>query len=148
MPSLIGRKNGFKVNPLRGSKGNIVLKTNSLYYENYIDLRSDDKAIMDTLLYVTSTNTNHFVVANDTIDLIVRRSGYAESTIMNALTRLHSKDLIHTITLPYEYIVNPLFAIKGSECEVWQFIQLIQYKGDIPRDVILDCSTIRLNSNY
>ncbi len=148
MPSLIHRPNGLTTHPLKGARGNILLKTTSNEYNTYLALRSDDKAILDTLLYVSSTNTNHFIVANHTLDVIVEKSGYAKKTVLNALTRLETYSLIAKLDLAYEYIVNPLFAIKGSECDVWKFIQTIQYKGNIPKDVTLTCETINLSTNH
>ena len=148
MPKLTNRKNGIKTHPLKGCKGNIILKTSSSYYDTYLDLRSDDKAIFDTLLYVANTNTNQFIANGDTLNQIVLKSGYAESTIRNALVRLSKIHLINPLTLPHEYMINPLLAIKGSECEVWKFIQTIEYNGNVPAEIATTCKEINLTSNY
>lgn len=148
MPTLTNRKNGLPVHPLKGCKGNIILKTSSSYYGIYLDLRSDDKAILDTLLYVAGTNTNQFIANGDTLTQIVTKSGYAESTIRNALVRLSKEHLINPLTLPHEYMINPLLAIKGTECEVWKFIQTVEFNGEVPKEIATTCADINLTANY
>jgi len=148
MPSLTNRPNGIPAHPLKGAGGNILLKTSSLAYKHYISLRSDDRAVLDTLLYVATTNTNHFIAAGAVLDIITEQSGYVTSSVMSSIKRLKNLELINALDLDYEYIVNPLLAIKGSECEVWKFIQTIQHKGTVPKDVQLTCGTLTLTSNY
>jgi hypothetical protein len=148
MPSLNNRPNGITRHPLKGSRGNYLVKGNSSLYEDYLALRSDDKAIMDTLLSVATTDTNHFIAANDTLRVIAELSGYAPSTIMSSIKRLKALHLINSLQLPYEYVINPLFAIKGSECEIWKFIQTAEYYSDIPKSVHITCDGITLTANY
>jgi len=103
---------------------------------------------LDTLLYVAGTNTNQFIAQGATLEQIVIKSGYAASTISNALVRLNRLHLINQLTLPYEYMINPLLAIKGAECEVWEFTQTVEYKGVVPRDLLTTCNELPLSSNY
>jgi len=148
MPALTNRPNGVKQQPHTGAKGNILIKTNGDLYEVYITLRTDDKAVMDSLLYVMRTNSNHFTISGDTIDLVATHSGYNKRSILNSVSRLAPYGLLMPTGVDYEYIVNPTFAIKGKECEIWKFIQSVEYCNNIPSDVRLDCSESTLNTLY
>ena len=148
MPSVKDRPNGLKQKVYKNTKGNILLKVNSTAYQSYINLRSDDKSIMDSLLYLMGNNTNHLILLGDTLEALVEQCGYSKGTIRATIPRLTRLHLISKGTLPGEYIINPLFAIKGNECEIWKFLQTIEYKGEIPSEVAINCSDITLNFSH
>ena len=149
MPTLTDRENGVTVSVLKGTHGNIILKTSSSYYRAYSNLRADDTKIMDAILQIATTNTNHFVASGQTLQALVDISKYSQGAVQNALVRLNELHLIsRTNKISGEYIVNPLFAIKGSECAVWQFIQAVECGNGRDSAYRITCEDLVLTANY
>ena len=148
MPSLSNRPNGLKRDVRTNTRGNVLIKINNSIYDEYKDLRSDSKAIMDSILYLMSTDSNHLIIEGDTLEALSQHCGYTVSTIRRLVQDLTRVELLMKLSLPYEYIVNPLFAIKGRECDIWQFIQQVEYSGDVPLNVKLTCETINLTTTF
>ena len=150
MPSLTDRPNGIPSHVEAGTKGNILLKRNSNAYADYLQLRSDDKAVLDSILALMQTNSNHIILAGDTLLAVSEVSGYTVSSLRNPVARLAEMNFLQPVAqgVPAEYIVNPLFAIKGTESSIWSFIQAIQYKNDTPREVLIVDYETSLSTNF
>jgi len=137
MASLTNRPSGVKVQAVKGTRGRITLQTNNKAFKVFKDLRSDDRRVLDSIMTYISTNTNHIIVDGDTLKLLKRDTGYTVATIRNSISRLKQSNLINKLQLDHEFIVNPLLAVKGDEQKVWEFIQMIHHKGNIPREAIV-----------
>ena len=122
--SNIHRETGTKQKVDTNTKKDIVLKRKGNLYKKVLPkLRTDDKKILFSLLTFMTDNTNHIIVAGDTMQAVIKDTGFAEQTIKDSLSRLNKKGLIQGSKklLPFEYIINPLFAIKGNERDIWEF---------------------------
>ena len=135
MASLTNRPSGVKVHTTTGTRGNVTLLTNSSYFNVYRDLRSTDKKVLDVIMQLVSADTNHIIVAGDTASEIRSRTKYSASTVRHSVSRLKQSNLLNKLQLPSEFILNPMFAYKGSKAKVWKFLLSVEYKGNVPREV-------------
>ena len=136
MPSLKDRPQGIPVNVGKGTGKDIILKrTNQLFY-TYQKLRSDDRAVLDSLLQYANNDTNQLMLGGATLDAVIGTTGYTEATIRNCIVSLVKQTFIMKTPIQTELLINPTFAIKGNELAVWKFIQSVEYCGNVPREVL------------
>lgn len=129
---------GKIVDVQKGTFGKLVINRNHNLYFKYKELRSDTKSIFDSMLTYMQSQTNLIIVKGDILQAIIKDSGYAERSIVNAINELKKLKLVEiTHQLPHELIVNPVFAIKdNNDYSVWKTYQRIHYKGNVPIRVI------------
>ena len=137
MPSLTNRPNGIPVNVYKGTRGRIVIQPDKQLYRVYRDLRADDKVVMDALLELMQSDCNHLIVAGHTAKALEVSTGFTIATIRNSIVRLAATNLVCRTAETNELLISPVFAFKGNETEVWKFMQSIEYKGNIPKEVAI-----------
>ena len=123
-------------------RGEVTIKLDGKMYEEYNGLRGDDRVILDALIFVMEKDTNRFVLDDKTLEVLKAQTGYVVGSIKNAMVRLVKTHIVDRLPDNGGYYINPTFAIKGSECKIWKFIQSIQYKGNVPREVTINCHEI------
>ena len=111
----------------KATQHTVVIKTNgTMYRDDYEPLDLTAKNVLSALLVFMDTHANTIQIGGDTLEELLKRTKYSEGTIRKALVRLNKIGLAEKTGLRGEYIVNPLFAIKGSEDKVWDMYKLIE----------------------
>ena len=127
MSYLEDKPNGVK-SKQRESKGRVILKTDgSLYQKEFVRVGQTSKNIMLAILKYMEEDLNTIIISGETLKFIMQHTGYTEQVIRNHLRELYPL-IEKTRQIRGEYIVNPLFAIKGSEHAVWEFYSSLQHK--------------------
>ena len=117
---LENKPNGVKVKAITNTTKEVVLKIDSsLYIKNFIEVGQTGKNVMLAILKYMDNDTNLIQIGGDTLKLLVGHTGYSSQVIRNHLRCLYPM-LERTVSIRGEYIVNPIFAYKGYECEVWE----------------------------
>ena len=128
---------GTTIDVQKGTYGRLTINRDNKLYYVYKALRSDEKTIMDSILTYMDSASNIITVNGATLDAIVDDSGYSPKTVRNVLSLLCKTNLLEsTLQLDREYIINPIFAIKGgNDISVWQAYQSLHYNNNTPKDV-------------
>ena len=105
---------------------NVEIKTKGKLYNNYfIGLNKTQKNIMTIVLQLMEKDLNTITFLGDTLKEIMDKTGYTENTIRKNLSLLYP--LIEpTKQSTREYIVNPMFAIRGDEAKIWKMYGSIE----------------------
>mgnify|MGYP006883062210 CR=1 FL=1 len=115
----IYRINGNKKNADSGTDKFVVLNTKSSVYNKYYTSLSDsDKKILMALMDYCDNDMNTIQVSGNVGEAIESKYNIKVKTVQNAFKRLYP--LIEKTSLRGEYVINPLFAIKGNEDSVWR----------------------------
>jgi len=114
----------------------VMLKVNgTIYMSEYVKLGQTAKTVISGLLKHMNNDTNLFYVGGDTLKKLVAHTGYSDATIRNQVSKIVKTNLIEHTSLRGEYIVNPLFAVKGDEKLVWKSYERIEI--ELHKDKIL-----------
>ena len=121
---------GIKSNVARNTCREVVLKVDGELYKDYfIAAGQTSKNVMLAILKYMDDDMNTIQVNGDTLDAIIEHTGYNKQVVRNQLVKL--QPLIEKTSLRGEYIVNPMFAVKGDEKKVWNiYKKMEQYKVD------------------
>lgn len=121
----IYRENGIKKGVYSNSTKDVLVKVQgSLYHKFFVPMGKTEKNVLLSMLTLIDDDLNTIQVGGDTLTELVNLTGYNEQSIRNKLRNLHP--LIEKTSLRGEYIVNPLFAVKGSETQVWNNYKRIE----------------------
>ena len=121
----IYRERGNKLGVLHGTLKDIVVKASgSLYQDKFVGLGKTEKNILLSLIRLMDDDMNTVQVGGDTLEEVCRETGYGKQVVRNKLGSLYP--LLEKTGLRGEYIVNPLFAIKGNETSVWKVYHKIE----------------------
>ena len=111
---------GIRNKPSRFTDKSVELKVNgSLYVDCYMNLDGTAKHVINAILKYMDNDTNLIQIGGDTLQAIIDLTEYNEGTIRKAMVRLNKFSIAEKTNLRGEYIVNPLFAIKGNDISVW-----------------------------
>ena len=125
------RENGAKKKVDVNTKLDVVLKVNGkMYNEVYVNLRHTDKNVLSAMLKYMDNDLNTIQVSGDTLVALMGYTGYQMQTTRDSVVRLQKCKLVEGTGLRGEYIVNPLFAVKGNEDKIWEhYKKLNEIKG-------------------
>jgi len=127
MSYLNNKPNGVKSKD-QDSNGKVELKTaGSLYKNEYVLLGHTAKQILAAILKYMEADLNTIHIGGETLKNIMEYTGYNEQVIRNHLRELYPL-IEKTRQIRGEYIINPTFAVKGSEQAVWDFYRTLEYK--------------------
>lgn len=120
----IYRENGNKVNVYANSNKDVMIKTTSLLYQDkFVGLGKTEKNVLFGMIRLMEDDMNTIQVGGDTLEQLCVDTGYSKQVIRNKLGSLYP--LIEKTSLRGEYVINPLFAIKGNPDKVWKTYELI-----------------------
>ena len=124
MMNNIYRENGNKVNVYANSNKDVMIKTTSLLYQDkFVGLGKTEKNVLFGMIRLMEDDMNTIQVGGDTLEQLCVDTGYSKQVIRNKLGSLYP--LIEKTSLRGEYVINPLFAIKGNPDKVWKTYELI-----------------------
>ena len=91
-------------------------------YRSFVEhtIGAEKKVMMGILKYM-EPDMNHVIINGETLVNIMNTTGLCKQQIRNCVTNLKKLHIIEPLRLRAEYIVNPLFAVKGNYDEVWKF---------------------------
>lgn len=116
----IYRESGIKRDVKCGTNKRVELKVkNDIYCNEYIGLGKTDKCVIAAVLMLIENDMNTIFIGGDTLDELSSITGYNAQTIRDSVVRLSRLFLLERTSVRGEYIVNPLFAVKGNEKSVW-----------------------------
>ena len=123
-------ESGIKSEVTKNTCKEVVLKVDgSLYREYFMSVGQTSKNVMLAILKYMDDDMNTIQVNGDTLDAIIDHTGYNKQVVRNQLVKL--KPLIERTNLRGEYIVNPMFAVKGNKDKVWKMYSKIErYRTD------------------
>ena len=98
----------------------------SLYNNVFTSLTSGVKVVMLAIGHYATDNKNLIHLGGDTIKAVAEETGFTVPSVRNAITALNKCGIIEPTGLKGEYIINPLFALKGNFYAVWKFYQAIE----------------------
>jgi len=112
-------ENGRRLKVVSNTKKGVELKVHGeLYNKLFVRVGHTAKNIMLAILECMDDDMNTVQIGGDTLKQIKKITMYSEQTIRDNLRVLHPI-IEKTGQIRGEYIVNPTFAIKGSEELVW-----------------------------
>lgn len=118
---------GVKVNPLTGSVGKVVMRTETQMYKDvYMVLDKIAKRVYDAVIHYMTEDLNTIQPQGEVLDGLVLMTGYEKNTVQKAVGRLSKLGLVEKTDLRGEYIVNPMVAYKGNEYRVWEMYRVIE----------------------
>ena len=107
----------------------VILKAGgSMFCNQFMDIDNTSRKVLNNLFLEIEKDTNLVQIGGATMTSLVGRTGYSEGTIRKAMVVLNKFKLAEKTNLRGEYIVNPLFAVKGNEELVWQVYGKIEKK--------------------
>jgi len=116
----IYRETGNRLQPSANIQEAVTLHIHSkLYKDVFSNLGNTSKRVMLVILSYMENDLNTIQVGGEVLDAMSKHTGYGAQTIRNQLAKLYP--LLEKTNLRGEYIVNPLFAVKGNEESVWKF---------------------------
>ena len=105
----------------------LVINTNgSMYSDVFLKLGGTEMKVLLEILKHIDDGTNLVQIGGEYLLLIMINSGYSEKAIRNSLSKLNKVGICERTNLRGEYIVNPLFAVAGSEESVWRMYSRIE----------------------
>jgi len=112
-------ENGRRLKVVSNTKKGVELKVHGeLYNKLFVRVVHTAKNIMLAILECMDDDMNTIQIGGDTLKQIKKITMYSEQTIRDNLRVLHPI-IEKTGQIRGEYIVNPTFAVKGSEELVW-----------------------------
>jgi len=78
------------------------------------------KKLMLALLKLMDNDTNLIQINGVTLDTLLKTTGLSESQVRNKTSELKKYYLIESTGTRSEYIINPMFAVKGNASSVWR----------------------------
>jgi hypothetical protein len=117
---------GKRVSIKTTSKAKIHISPHSSLHGAYSELKSGNKIVLLAIIHLCSDSLNTIFIGGNTLKELSKETGFTEPSIRNAVTKLKLSKLIEPTLLRGEYIVNPLYAIKGSCSLVWRNYQRIE----------------------
>jgi len=100
--------------------------TTILYKTVYSPLTAGVKVVLQAILSYTDSGTNLISIGGDTLEAIAEQTRFTKEGVRNAVAILKKANLIESTGLRGEYIVNPMFAIRGDYLEAWGSYQKIE----------------------
>jgi len=110
---------GRKITVESNAKKGVWLRVHGELYNNaFVRVGHTAKNVMLAILECMDDDMNTIQIGGDTLKKLKKITRYSEQTIRDNLRVLHPM-LEKTGQIRGEYIVNPTFAVKGSEELVW-----------------------------
>lgn len=103
-----------------------ILQESTIYNNEFTSLTSGVKVVMLAIGHYATDNRNLIHLGGDTIKAVAEETGYTVPSVRNAITALNKCGIIEPTGLKGEYIINPMFALKGDYRAVWKFYQAIE----------------------
>ena len=117
---------GAKVKVNHNSRRLYTINPESPLNQLYRKLTAGEKAVLQSLLKFCSDHVNLIHIGGETLEALCLDTGYTSTSIRNAVTKIKRAHLIEPTGLKGEYIINPLYAIKGNYSSVWRTYQVIE----------------------
>lgn len=121
----IYRENGVRQDAEYNTDSFVAIKTKgSLYRDKFTSLSDGEKKVLMAILDFCDNDLNTIQVSGDVATAMEDAYNIKIKTIRNVLPKLYP--IVEKTHLRGEYIVNPLFAVKGSEDSVWRMYNKIE----------------------
>lgn len=120
------RENGVKKKVDSNTKLDVALKVNGDMYKSvYASLRHTDKNVLSAILKYMDNDMNTINIGGETLVALIDYTLYKPQTVRDSVVRLQKNKLVESTGVRGEYIVNPLYAVKGNEAAVWALYKTI-----------------------
>lgn len=129
----IYRENGRTQDASYNTESYVAIKTKgSLYRDKFTSLSDGEKKVLMALLDFCDNDLNTIQVGGDVANAIEDTYSIKVKTIRNVLPKLYP--IVEKTHLRGEYIINPMFAVKGNEDSVWRMYSKIESELKVLQD--------------